>query len=154
MKSLAHDSIPFLRLLPLEEELIVEGAPFPSDPGSFHIFVIEPIIFFVCDSMEHFGSISSRQVHGLFVSYSSHCSRVFSVERLDFRLGMFQVESGFPGVMFCRVALPSYSVLHYAATASGVQYFFYLVFLFTLYFNGWWSWFVLSLHGLLPGFYR
>ena len=83
VKSLAHDSIPFLRLLPLEEELIIQGTPFPSDPGSFHVFIIEPIILFIRDSVEHFGSILSRQVHGSFISHSLHCSWVFLVECLD-----------------------------------------------------------------------
>ena len=151
VKSLTHNSIPFLRLLPPEEELIVQGTPFPSNPGSFHVLVVELVILFIGDSMEHFGSISSRQVHGSFVSHSSHCGRVFPVECLDFCFGMFQIEGRFPRVVFCRIPLPSYSVFHYAAMASRVQYFFHLILFFSLDFNGWQSWFILSLHGLLPG---
>ena len=153
MKSLAHNSIPFLRLLLPEEELIVQGTPFPSNPGSFHVFVIESVVFFVGDSMEHFGSISPRQVHGSFISHSSHRGQVFLVEHLDFCFGMLQIEGGFPCVVFHHIALPLHSVLYYAATASRVQYFLHFVLLFSLYFDGWQSRFILSLHGLLPGFY-
>jgi hypothetical protein len=139
VKSLVHNSIPFLRLLtPEEVSIIIQGASLPSDPGSFHIFIVELVIFGVSHSMEHFGSILSWQVHGSVISYPVHCARVFLVKHFDFVLGMFQVQSRFPSVVFCCITLPLYSVLSQTAMASRVQYFFYLALLLSLDF--YWGW--------------